>query len=97
MNYLDSKSDLDWLFETHLKERAGERGKYHAAVFYGNEDCPDKIELYVERRPTVSDTPSLTFNLCTWCHAMVAAGDEGDITDGAILCRPCAADTEHHS
>jgi hypothetical protein len=43
--YLNSDEDMQWFFDVHLK------GIYRpswvkAIALFGNEDCPDKAELY---------------------------------------------------
>lgn len=41
--YLDSAEDLQWLQEVHGVETEG----YVVAILYGNEDCPNRVELYL--------------------------------------------------
>lgn len=44
---LDTREDLDWLFETHLKDVPAEiRGRTLIAHVYGNEDSPELVKLY---------------------------------------------------
>ena len=50
---------IAWAFEVHVN-RADE-GIYHAAMLYGNEDCPAKIEFYTQAEPTVNDAPAWTW------------------------------------
>lgn len=53
---------IDWLFETHLKHKREFRALTKAAILYGNEDCPDGVDLYGKRMPLVSDKPLATFD-----------------------------------
>lgn len=43
--YLETKSDMMWLAETHLPEGI-EVSQYSCAILEGNEDCPNKVSLY---------------------------------------------------
>lgn len=54
MILLNSKDDMDWLFETHLKNRP-DRSRFKSAVLIGNEDCPKEVYLYKKVNPLVSD------------------------------------------
>jgi hypothetical protein len=40
---------IRWAFKEHLKEQ--DKGEFNYAVLYGNEDCPEEIEFYVEENP----------------------------------------------
>lgn len=42
------KGDLLWLRDVHLKNETYLRLDFECAILYGNEDCPDKVELYVK-------------------------------------------------
>jgi hypothetical protein len=54
--------DMPWLFSTHLK--AYPQYRYaKSAVLTGNEDSPNKIELYDKLDPLVTDKPLASFNL----------------------------------
>lgn len=48
ISILTEEEDLRWLFTTHLKdhESANNQLLIEAAIIYGNEDWPDKIELF---------------------------------------------------
>jgi hypothetical protein len=56
MELLNKPADIDWLFDTHLKAYPKLRGEYKSFILYGNEDCPDKIELYKAQDPLVGDS-----------------------------------------
>jgi hypothetical protein len=42
MQMLDSREDMDWLAEVHTPLAKD----YQCAFLHGNEDCPDRIELF---------------------------------------------------
>lgn len=42
--FLETSEDMKWLSDVHVRAAK----KYKFAVLTGNEDCPEKIELYVE-------------------------------------------------
>jgi hypothetical protein len=46
--YLDDLESLQWLEETHLKRSTVFPTHYRCAILYGNEDCPNAIELYAK-------------------------------------------------
>lgn len=46
LTLLQSREDLDWLFDTALKAHNELRGKYPLAILTGNEDAPEKVMLY---------------------------------------------------
>ncbi len=58
--FLDTEVDMKWLFDTHLKpaNRIDMPTGYvfASALLYGNEDCPQLIDLWVSREPLVTDT-----------------------------------------
>lgn len=78
MTELNTKADLRWLAETHLRDHAATlrlgRGKrsspWVVAALYGNEDCPVRIDLYSE---DLYNAPVLRFEL--------------DTTGGHYVCR----------
>jgi hypothetical protein len=43
---LCTKADLDWLFEVHLPAHWDRRPRVKLAVVHGNQDWPDKAELF---------------------------------------------------
>lgn len=58
--FLNTVEDCNWLKNTHL----GGRNDlvFESFVLYGNEDCPTKVELYVDQDPLYIDTPhTITF------------------------------------
>lgn len=48
----NAESDCDWLRTTHLKSFTG-LPPFHAFVLYGNEDTPERVDLYAERNPAI--------------------------------------------
>jgi len=61
--FLTAQEDIDWLFETHLKHLGKNDESYkrcQSFVIFGNEDSPDKVELYDTRNPLVMDKPFFT-------------------------------------
>jgi hypothetical protein len=57
--YLNSNEDMQWLEETHLRAH-GLMGA-RSAVLFGNEDCPDAVELYCQENPLISSMPVCCF------------------------------------
>jgi hypothetical protein len=51
---INTKEDMKWLRDTKLP---GLDKKFKSAVIFGNEDYPDKIDVYVKKDPLVTDTP----------------------------------------
>ncbi len=49
---INSAADMKWLRDVHLP---GLPAKYKSAVLHGNEDAPDRIEIYERRAPLVSE------------------------------------------
>jgi hypothetical protein len=45
---------IAWAFSEHIKET--DTGEFNSALLYGNEDAPERIELYRTSEPLV-DTP----------------------------------------
>lgn len=60
---LSSDQDMDWLWTTHLKPFVGTRKEYKSAIVYGNEDCPERIELFKQVDPHYKTKPSAVFLL----------------------------------
>jgi len=56
---LNSLEDIAWLQTTHLKHHPNIT--FNAFLIYGNEDCPEKVELYRRQNPTVNSKPFATF------------------------------------
>ena len=57
--FLNNPSDCEWLRSTHLKTHAPV--DFQSFVIYGNEDAPDKIELFASADPLNTDQ-CLTIN-----------------------------------
>lgn len=57
--FLDYPDDCAWLRDTHL--RGLDPPEFGSFILYGNEDCPDKAELYTSKIPTIFDTPIATY------------------------------------
>lgn len=53
--FIDSKDDMDWLFETHLRSVANMRRHFKSAIIVGNEDSPKSVKLYLKKVPMVTD------------------------------------------
>ena len=52
--FLNTPEDCQWLRDTVL----GGRGvMFESFVLYGNEDCPEKVDLYPMAEPLVTDEP----------------------------------------
>jgi len=55
--FLNENEDCQWLMETHLKNK--DYPKFKSFVLHGNEDCLEKVELYSNLEPTITDIPSV--------------------------------------
>lgn len=53
---INTADDMRWLREVHLPRLPS---KYKSAVITGNEDYPDRIEVYERRDPRVTDVPAV--------------------------------------
>ena len=53
--FLNTEEDCNWLRSTVLGGRNDIM--FEAFVLHGNEDCPTKVELYVDREPLITDEP----------------------------------------
>ena len=51
---INTADDMRWLREVHLPRLPA---KYKSAIIVGNEDFPDRIEVYERRDPRVTDVP----------------------------------------
>ena len=51
---INTAEDMRWLREVHLPRLPA---KYKSAIIVGNEDFPDRIEVYARRDPLVTDVP----------------------------------------
>ena len=52
--FINDPEDMRWLRDVHLPSLGT---RYKSAVIYGNEDWPDKIEVYFSHDPAVTDRP----------------------------------------
>jgi hypothetical protein len=52
--FCNSSEDVSWLKETHLKNGVHEFASF---ILYGNEDYPDRIDLYLSSDPMYTDPP----------------------------------------
>lgn len=43
---------IEWAFSEHLKEP--DNPEFNAAILYGNEDAPDRIDFYREAEPLIT-------------------------------------------
>ena len=50
--FINTKRDMRWLRHTHCP---GHKAK--SAIIHGNEDYPEKVELFSKRNPKISDKP----------------------------------------
>lgn len=48
-----------WALSEHVK--VPDTLEYNAAILYGSEDCPSKIEFYTQAGPLVTDTVAFTW------------------------------------
>lgn len=53
--FLNSPDDCDWLRKTVLGGRTDY--KFESFVLYGNEDNPNKVDLYITAEPLITDEP----------------------------------------
>lgn len=59
--FLSGPVNCLWLRETHLRHLS--LPEFDSAVLYGNEDCPERVELYSLESPTIHDTPIETYTM----------------------------------
>ena len=59
--FLTDAKDLAWLFETALAPYAGKVARPVVALLHGNEDSPEKVELFASNN--TGDTPYAVFEL----------------------------------
>lgn len=72
IQFLNSPDDCQWLRDTALRGVDGVR-PFNSFVLYGNEDAPDRVDLYTDADPLYRDT----------CQRIEFDGDI--IIDGAML------------
>jgi hypothetical protein len=53
--FLNNPEDCEWLRHVHLGGRTDY--KFESFVLYGNEDCPEKVDLYLTADPRTTDKP----------------------------------------
>ena len=59
--YCNTPDDCTWLLKTKLGNRP-ELAFFKSFILYGNEDCPERVDLYESDEPLITDTPhTLTF------------------------------------
>jgi hypothetical protein len=51
---ISGDEDMGWLRDVHLP---GLSKKFHSALIFGNEDSPDRIQVYHLENPNVYDQP----------------------------------------
>jgi hypothetical protein len=59
--HLNKLADLNWLCDTHLKNLSPPA--FRSCMLHGNEDCPDKLELYDTRDPLITTKPVIVYLL----------------------------------
>jgi hypothetical protein len=57
---LTDNEDLAWLLDVHIKQDVP---VFRAAIIHGNEDCPERIELFEANEPLITDEPIAAFVL----------------------------------
>lgn len=56
MKFYTGKEDCDWLKATALRHIFVPKD-FKSFLLYGNEDCPNSVELYADADPTCYDKP----------------------------------------
>ena len=56
--FMNAPEDCQWLRETHLKGIM--YPTFKSFILHGNEDSPEKLELYAYTEPELTDTPWVT-------------------------------------
>jgi hypothetical protein len=51
MTLINSRQDMKWLKEVHLPRLSR---RFKSAILHGNEDCPNKVEVYRSDKPSIS-------------------------------------------
>ena len=57
--FYNTIEDLRWILTTHLKDFP--RLCFNSFIVYGNEDCPEKVELFTKLNPNYNSKPCATF------------------------------------
>ena len=55
MDLHNSLEDIGWLLSTHLKEK--NPPVFNSFILHGNEDCPQKVELFKKQMPYCHSKP----------------------------------------
>jgi hypothetical protein len=55
MEFFNEKEDVSWIKETHLRGKG--LPEFKSFIVFGNEDDPDKVELYEDVDPLYDDKP----------------------------------------
>jgi hypothetical protein len=55
--FINTFEDMDWLWDTHLKNFKTLRLYYKSAILTGNEDCPTRIDLFKRVDPHYMELP----------------------------------------
>jgi hypothetical protein len=63
--FLNEPTDIDWLFDVHLRDFPLWQTRTKSFVLRGNEDCPQSVELYESPEPTVNDRPFINHTFYT--------------------------------
>jgi hypothetical protein len=58
IEFLNALEDIGWLQTTHLKMFSL---SFNSFIIYGNEDCPQKVEIFKRINPTVNSKPMCVF------------------------------------
>lgn len=59
--FFNNADDLEWLFDTHLKGFKKFKSITKSFLLSGNEDCPNRVELFDKKTPLLSNRPILVF------------------------------------
>jgi hypothetical protein len=54
---LNLPEDITWLFDTHLADYPLWYPRTKAFILYGNDDCPEMVDLYEQETPIITDQP----------------------------------------
>ncbi len=59
--FIHGSADMQWLFSTHAKfVPLPYQSRIRSAVIYGNEDCPERIDLHWAEFPLANSMPAFT-------------------------------------
>lgn len=61
--FANTPDDCTWLLDTHLSAQYVEDAvpPFASYILYGNEDCPDRLELFADADPLYTDRPIAVF------------------------------------